>query len=91
MIDTKKYLSIPLSSISPHYGSFRRNRRILCNASKLPFEPLHFPRAIITTQIDWANAAIITAANFSSMEYEGFYIDNEIRIVCFSKERSAIT
>jgi len=65
-----------------HYGSFRRNRRIFHNAFRLTFEPPDFPRAIITTQIDPANAAI-AAANFSSKEYQASYLDDDsYRLLC---------
>lgn len=82
-----------------HYHQYRRimdrfvdNLQIFCNASKLSFESLDFPRAIITAQIDSAKAAIVTAANFSSMEHERSYIDDDsIRLPFPKVTRSAIS
>lgn len=67
-----------------HYRQYRRVMdrfvidKIFYNASKLSFKPLDFPRAIITTQIDSSTKAVImTEVNFSSMEHERSYIDDD--------------
>lgn len=70
------YINSVAIAIATRHGSFRRNRRIFHNAFRLAFEPPDFPRAIITTQIEPANAAIAAAANFSSKEHEGSYLDD---------------
>lgn len=84
MIDAKRYLSIPLSSyrrIMDHFVVIDKYCVMLLNYRS----PLDFPRAIITTQIDSAKAAIITAANFSSMEHEGSYIDDDSNRLPFQR------